>query len=678
MTLLNENVDAQSIDPSQGAMGPRVGFMDGFETSFNQSTKSAAQFGIDTAMANQNNEQINALRAAGEQNLPTMQGDNMAGTFGSVADFYENGGDPDQAARYKAYDDHIDELKLKYPKLNLQNTRELWDGTKATAVAAEAAAQKMQQTGTTTGGSIGDFLGGSVGGVDPLVNPVGFMTAPIGGIGKSIAARVISQAAGQGIASAIEQVGGVQGDRKLLGLSNGFSDAAGRVVSAAAGGAAGQGIGEAIGAGLKFAGKRWFRDVPGDRAPPPPDAPPIGPVGPAPGTPEANARSPEAAAYDQRTQDFIDGKIDYNDLLAGNSPFGNTRMAAARTILDTDHVAMQLDDWQGDYPGMVTPKSVLDIPNMASDGLRFQADDLQTRAALGRVTVDEAARIADPKAFAVFDALASQKTELRDAIASLQPDPVAARTSAAEAAAQIDKLEQRISGLDVFSEGGTPPKIAAKIADLKSQRNQMSSDMYKHMFDAIGGDTADMAAARQKLVDLDTKMRDLAPVVSRAYARVRGEWQLPPDYHGAVRRMVNEGGTTVGPTHAEDAPTAPAGLPPETLAERAPILQGAERVADQLGQHADAADIAKKIVADNQKTMDEALEKFRSDINTVLKPEGENQIRIAGTDLTLNLDDKIAIPQESGEGTRMATVRELLEENQRAAEDQKAVSSCSP
>lgn len=683
MSLFNENPDEINGGAAIPATGPAAGFMDAFETGFRQSTTSTAQYGADNALMRQNQEQVYALRGAGEENLPEIAGDNQLGTFDKIANAYAFGGDPEQMKQLQDYDDRINELKTKYPKLNLQTTREMWEGYKKSAQDADDAENNQR---TTTMGALGNFTGNFVGSVDPEVNPLGFASAfiPVGAEGKGaglVAKRVVGQGLAQGVSSALEQVTGVQQERQRLGLSNGFGDAISRVAGAAAGGVVAQGAGEAIGAGLGLATKRWFRDVPGDPAPPPPP-PGSGPGAisqPAvPGSPfqEFVPRTPQEAALYQKVDDLVNGRISYDDLIGKNEALGDTRMGAARTVLDADHVTEQLNDWGGDYPNAITPQAVTEIPQIASGGTRFQASDDATRAALGRFTVDQAARVADPKTFSMYDTLAAQKNQLSAVLNETRPDVLAEHEKAVDLGQQVKSIQNQLDNLNVFE--NAPPdikrqqaKLTDKLDDLTSQRNEAARL-------AAGGDTPDAATARLHLLDIDGKMRDLAPVVSRAYARVRGEWNLPEGYQGAVNRMVRDGGSVLPEIQPTNAKPVKLPFPAETPMDRAPILQQSPRVEGVVGKHPDSLDYARAIIADNQKTMDEALDKYRSSLSSILKPEGENAVRLAGTDLVLDLDkDKIAIPQAKGEGTMMVSVRDLLEDNLHEEENLKAVTSCS-
>lgn len=674
--LLQETPDSGGVDMSQIAQPPRVGFLDAFDHSVRNQVHGDSAYGLVQTMADQSNEQLRALRGAGEMSLPEVDGDNFVGNMDKVAGFYVDGGDPEQAQQLRAYDDHINELKTKYPKLNLRTTAEMYQDT---TKIFQQENQQEQSDRHTLGGLAGDMAGGVVASLDAEVNPVraigaplAFIAGPEGATAKAIAGRIGLQGGLQGLTTGVEQLTGTQRNKRLSGLPYGTGDALESVVGATIGGGVAQGAGELLAGGFRVAKRRWFTDLPDGTQPPPGAGPGAVSQEAAPG----RVLTPDEAAYEKQLGDLIDGKIDYMDMIPPRNLYGDTTLGRARTLLDVDNVTQQLNDWSGGYPHEITPRTTTDIADTASSGTRFSPSNTAGQTVLEGITVDAAARRADPKTFQVYDALAAQVNDLRAKVAEARPDTAEAQSTASDLTHQIGDIEQQIRGLDVFDK--PPTKVKNQINELKAQREQLVAQRDEALHHANGGDTPEMAAARQTIQRLDQQMRDLAPVVSRAYARVRGEWKLPPDYHGAISTMIRDAAPKIPdyvlPTGAKTEPT----LSPKSLVDRAPILAQAPKVADKLGQHADAADVAHEIMQATQKVMDEALDKYRGSLSSLLKEDGEGKVQIVGTDLVLDLDkDRIAIPQEKGDGTVTVSVRDLLEDNLNAEQDLKAVTSCS-
>ena len=78
------NDDAYSIAPEAAAVGPRVGFLDAFETSYQQQVRGSAMYGIEKAFHEMEAAQVKALRDAGVEDIPHIA-DGAFGFFGSGA-----------------------------------------------------------------------------------------------------------------------------------------------------------------------------------------------------------------------------------------------------------------------------------------------------------------------------------------------------------------------------------------------------------------------------------------------------------------------------------------------------------------------------------------------------------------------------------------------------------------
>ncbi len=653
MSFFNDvNKDALSVEVTQGSAGPRVGFLENFENSYQSQALAASQFGINRAFVENVVGQRASLQAEGSD-LPDSGIDPI-----DIARFYEDGGDESTASTLRDYDGKVDELKTRFPKLNIRNSRELWDDVRTSAQEAE---RRSEQSRTTIGGDIGGFIGGAVASVDPTLNPLNTATLGVGAVGKTAITRIASQFAGQGVIEAVNQVTGVQEERRLLRLSHGFDDAIARVGMSAVGGAALQGVGEAAVAGFKAAGKRWFADSPNDPAPLPPEMP----------APKVSA-TPEELQFDAQMKDLMEGRITYDQLRVVDNPLGQSRLASSRTMMDTDYVTAKLEAWDGEEPYNLKPPTDTAVPQPVR-GAQI-ASDFNTRRTFGRLTVDEMAREVDPKVFRIYDELVAERATLRgfadERAASIQEPLHKGELETVTGA--VKDLSNRIAEL---KDQGNTHMSNRKRKELESRISKLEDELGANMVrvDHIAG--PEVKSARERLVQIDEKMRDLAPVVSRAYARARGEWDNSQQYKQAVREMVNEGGSQVRYTpdasaHV-DVPRSP------SLTDKAPILQQAPRVADRMRVGADAADMAKAILDDNKKLMDESLDKYRTELNKVLKQE-DGTVNIAGTEFKLHLDkDKIAMPNEDGTGGKLMSIREILEDQAETELDLEATKKCS-
>ena len=666
------NQDAFSIDPAEGATGPRVGFLDAFETSYNAQVRGSAMYGIEKAFHEADAEQVENLRKAGVEDIPHMSDDAFgflgsgafSGEYMDVARFYQDGGDPELAQRVGEYDRKVGELQKRFPDLRLRKSREIWDGIRQTAQEYE---QRASLDRNTWLGTVGGFMGGMAGGLNIESDPFNFATIPLGTIGKSILGRVAGQAAGQGAIETINQLTGVQEQRRLLGLSHGFADGLSRVGGAAIGGAAFQGLGEAV----AFGARRFFRNAPLDPAPPAPE-----PRAPVPTQREVpNTVIPadeEVAAAKLATQPET-----YVNYVQEVSPLSTTRAGRARTVLDVDYVKTQLDDWAGPTPSAMRPKTDTAV-NLPRNDFVSPAPTIFDRVAQ-TADYDTLARQIDPETFRVYDKLADENNTYRRWLTELGDK----REGVADA--RVRELNDRIDDLqDKINRSGKMKgkKYGAELNQLVAERERVKAE-------TLSTDTKDMAIVRGKMMRNDEKMRDMSPVISRAYARARNKWDNTDADRQAIQAMIRDGRKNA------DLPDAPnVGTfedMQKSLYEKAPVLQQRAKAEQSVQPDDDAATIAMKIMAQNAKEAETVLERYRATVSQIIgdldKPAAErksveegvdpNELTVPGVKTPLNLDDKVMVPTVDGTGYKEVSIRTLLKEQNDVEEDLKAVTSCS-
>lgn len=668
------NEDEYSGDPATIATGPRVGFLDAFETSYNTQVRTSAMFGIEKAFHERENDQVQALRAAGAEDVPLLS-DNAFGFFGlgafsgdyeDVARFYEDGGDVKLGERLAEYDTKIAEYQKRYPNLQLQTSREMWDEIRAVGREYD---RRSQTERTTWGGAAGSFLGGAVGGLNLEADPLNFATMPLAP-GKSVVGRIVGQGAAQGIVEGINQITGVQEQRRLLGLDHGFADGLWRVGTAATGGAVLQGFGEGLAAGAR----RFFSDPPPNVLPDPP-------------------RQRQKVALqevgippdlDIAAEKLIQQPQTYMEYLQEVSPLSTTRAGRARTVIDVDNVSKQLGDWAGPDPVAMLPKSDTAISLPRNDFTASQPNIFDRVAETPNL--DALAREVDPDTFRVYDKLADENTTYRRWLDELQPTR--------EQNAEVRRLADEITALKAKQD--STGKMKAKKIAKQIEAKQTEYEAAKAQ--ALATDTPDMARVRSKLMRNDERMRDMAPVVSRAYTRAQNKWDASAQEHLAVRQMIAEGRKTLGNTPQVDSAVAAL---PKTLYDKAPILQQRARVESKLKGDPDAADIAAAVYQKNREDMEPVLENFRAEVTRIAKeaeaakektekkvkppkpkpgepePLPPNKILIPGYKEPLDLKtDKVIIVDEDGT-ERSVSLEELFTRQNEVEEDAKAVQSCS-
>lgn len=643
---LELNRDATTAAPEDVTFGPRLGFLGAWEAGYEAQQRANSAFGLEYSYRELEQEQNQRIRDAGLKPPPSLNDDDtFVGGMGQLtgkqrayfdaAKFFVDGeGD---AAPIAERDKRLAEIKQQHPDLAITDYGGMFREVQKRAQLAE---QRYGRSETTLGGTVGGFAGGVVASVQPETDPLNALTLGIGGGGKTVARRIATQAGGQGVVEAIDEVTGVQENRRLLSLSHGFAQGAENVAFAAVGGAALQGVGEGLGLAAKRAAKRWFRDTPTDPAPPPPEAPARETT-----LPDPNAR--------QLTFDFSDPA--YKDLATGTQmdlplhipeqPYGPSRLANLRAWQDLQTVNRQLDDFNGPAPVDVRPHS--------------EVDPASTPVS---TTVEDLARQIDPKAFQLYDPLVAEAEVLRRAV---REGDAAAATREGQGASTVDDqiavLEARAATLKNRKQ---LQRIRAEIDDLRTTRAVAVPNVPP---------AGELPSMRARLMKLDEKMRDLAPIVSRAYSAARDEWPAI-----SAKEAAGLGG--------QEAPTAREEWQKpfpfmRTIANRQRVRVREPEQMSLFGFH---PDIISKLPADahagqkvaaiaeaDAKATDEALERFKARAAEALKPVAEkiegleegadpNTVLINGRELHLD-NDRLPTGRTLEDGTmEMVPLRSVL------------------
>lgn len=670
MTFFSEpNNDAVSVEPTAAATGPLVGFLDSFETSYNSQVRGAAMYGIEKAFNDAAIEQTEKLRRAGIENIPNLS-ESAVGFFGwgsfdndylDIARFYQGQDiDPDVRNQITAFDTRIEELRKELPDLQLKTSREIWEDIRGQAQRYD---MKERTDRRTLMGTVGSFIGGMAGAFNVESDPWNVATLGVGGVGRSVGMRIATQGGAQGLIEGVNQVLGVQEQRDLLGLSTGLADAAMRVGGAAVGGAVLQGVGE----GLVVGARRWFLP---DRADPAP-APDVLPNRRAQPVPDTSHVPPGAIPADEglaaaKLQRDPSSIVDY---ALERSPFGISPAARARTVLDMDYVATRLNEWEGARPWELAPRTDTALPARTTSD--FTAPDM--RRFVDKAGVDDLARRIDPETFRLYDKLAQRKQTYRrwiDELDATQQTNVAARLK--EVDDKLYALQQRA----LEAGGKRAAKIRKEMEQLRGTKRGIIEELGK-------SEAPGVRRVREDLMRTDEKMRDLAPVVSRAYARARSKWESTAAEREAVTRMIQEGGRTLPAITDSEARVLAA--VEQSLAERAPILQQSYKVEARMKPDADSADYASAILAENAKVLDEQLDAFRQSLDGILGETSDGKLRLAGRDTDIDINTEM-VPRTTEDGApvldangnmQYMTVREMLEQQREAEYDLEAMTKCS-
>lgn len=645
MFAYNEDSVVKASDPL--SYGKRVGFMEGMSTAYDAGIYETTNKSEE--IAEYYYQQNKKLRELGEENIPDVNFFGLEDGHVNYRDLesYYSGKDPFYQSqeefdrgfkRVQQYDEHVEKLRQKYPDAKLETSREMVQRFQSTARAAVSEDENQRRT---VGGSVGGFIGAVGAGVDPRYNLFNTMTLGVGGVGKTAVARIGTEALGQSTIEAINEFTGGRNVREMRGMDTSWGGTATRIGFAGVGGAVIRGAGEGVGAGVK-AGRRWFFDSPGDPAPPPPKMEEPGPQ-----------LSPEDIYAIRKSM-----------LREVDPALASTRMGSARLMNDLDEVRTQLDAWDGVSPIDLKPRTDTAMPR--PDGIRFE-DSLSTREALGQLTVDDLARKIDPDTFRVYDELAYKSEVLRNSIEAARPGAVAQQEAVAGINARIAELTEQIENVKTS---------ARKRKTMTQEREALTLQRDQDVQRIRTEDTGDMAEMREELMRTDFKMRDMAPVVSRSYARARGQFVADAKTSEAVRNMIGKRESRLSSAdveamfrQSETPASAPRAQSP--LAD-APITARVEP--NDINPSMPYLDAVNRVVEKDAKVAEEVLTAFRDSLDSLLKKE-QGKVRIGNYEF--DFKDRLEVPGLDGEGSRTISVREMLDEIREADIDAKAVKTCS-
>ena len=651
MTILGDvNSDAMTVTAEQAATGPLAGFWASYETSLDAQRKTSALYGLEYAFYEQDYKQARVLREAGITDVPYLNaadaafsdqfdydlGDVYAGAARMARDKFV---DPETAKRVAEYDRRITEIQRTRPDLHLYTSKQMFEVVSRDAQQAELRDQTQRRT---WGGAFGSFLGAVKASVEPTTDPLNFATLGVGGVGKTALMRILSQTGSQGAIEAVNQVTGVQESRDLMGLSSGWQDALTRVGSAAVAGGALQAGGEALAA----AGRRFFRSTPEDPAPDPRavlDDPSKRLALPPPDQLKAEAGAARLEANPGA----------YTDYLADVAPLSGIRVGKARTAADLKEMTDALDKWDAPPAAFVKPRT---------DAATYTADVANPRvdvsAALNNNRLYQAARAADEPAFTRYEKLLERKETFRRWIDELS------QGRAKDVDETLEKIDTRIASLEARFRSVQGIKNKTRI---KAEIAEARADKVKLLEAAKTKETPDIAVVRKELAKADEQMRDLAPLIGRAYAKARGEWAPDTELMDEVWNAYKAGRTEVNMPAKNELPSYDTAV---ALADRSPVMQRARP--DQTG--ATSADTAARVFADEAKVLDEGLEAFRQTMKNALGDATDETLTVGNH--TFSLNDRIYVELDDGTAKEVS-VREMLEANRNSETELEAITTCS-
>jgi hypothetical protein len=661
--------DQTYLDVSQVSKGSQVGFLEGIERSWKYSNLYESQLGVAQALLDAEYENSKAIKKAGGKEpesayfkkqdksmlyigfdeIGTRDRTSALDIAGRMAKAQADG----DFGLYDAYaakqDEELRALQKSFPDAGIKTYNEMYQG-----VRSNYDKMKVQlEQDYTTGGTIGWVAGGMAAGLNPNTSPLSAITAPIGGGGKNILMRMLGQAATQGVVQGLEEVTGVRANKQMLGENPSVGESIGNIAFAAAGGAALQGAGEAASFMFKGAKRRWFNNSKNDPAP----LPPVDPVKPVDPTVQTGAAPGPVATRDVSP---LSTEAEARLNAAVSEVAGTSRASRRVGQVDFQYVMRNLEDWGGPRPWEIAPPTHSRLPDAGGVEKPFKFD-----VATKGETVDEIARRIDPETFRVYDKLAKEKETFRKSIA----DALALKDNA-KLYGEIEPLQKELTALE--EKIANANKRKAKIYEVR--RTELKAKIADTEAKGVGADDMATAAYRQAVLDRDTRMRDLAPAVSRAYARAKGKWQAYEGQRAQIEQMTMRGETKVPNDYAHIVDAAENAPREATVREAVPELN---RPGVIQAENESAIDTTLRAMDEQKKMFDKAIEDMKTSIPKMLKLEGEEAtIDIQGIETKLRLSDEYLMDDGNG-NTRTVSVRKMLQEIDEDNEIFGAIQTCS-
>lgn len=573
------NSDAYTIALEQGARGPQLGFQDAFMAALDAQAKVHSLLGVQQSFRDVEQRQIKKLRERGIEPPPSLDESEMRGSgpfggaqflqgrYSAAAQGFADGSGAYTDALIEERDTRLKKLQQEHPDLGLQTYAEMFKGVQEQGQEA----LHREALPKTFGGEVGAFVGGTVGGLNPVNNPLnlaGFIvTAPLGG--PTVVARTAAQGAAQGVTEALGIALGPDNKGIVTGQPTTPREAAAQIGLATAGGVGGQLFAEGVGMGVrKLATGKWFADLPPDKLPTR-ETPPSRPMDET--TPHAERMEPDRPLTDYENFEAFAKSQGYD---LGN-PYGASRQAYSRHVADVDYAARELNRWDGPAAHEIAARTDTALPPDAQPGVRY--DGAYQRYVDRLENVDDIARRLDGDLFTLYDKLEQQRAEVRASI-------------------------ERTNTLPDLRPEAHRPDVQADFAAWKAKTDQ---------------------ELRLELQQIDYKMRDMAPLVSRAYAAAEREWRATPvdfatlDFLKQLEQRSGWRYRGEGEPSLTEKPMAPKAGPPPLAppADALPLtmMTPAQQAKLRPGQH-DAADRVAIVVRDTIETAEKNVDAFMADV----------------------------------------------------------------
>lgn len=229
MTIVAEPMSIRMTEQNV-AQEPYSNFSQNFASSYRDQYTNESAWGLSSELSERYQENIRLL-----ENLTGEKFSIFASEYDLATDVARTleGQNVNREAlgRFFQQEKKIKEYKIRFPQI--KTIEELWDDTKKNAQEVKREYEGVTQRASTMG-YVGNILG-AIAGSFTLRDPLNLGTLGVGGAGRQLLTRVLTEAGANSTIEAINQFGSVQENKELLGLEASTSQALANVAFAGIG-----------------------------------------------------------------------------------------------------------------------------------------------------------------------------------------------------------------------------------------------------------------------------------------------------------------------------------------------------------------------------------------------------------------------------------------------------------
>ncbi|MDP2619912.1 MAG: hypothetical protein Q8P46_07000 [Hyphomicrobiales bacterium] len=249
----------------KGSAGARTTFSEAFSTAYEDSIRNESMYGLEAAFEDIERAELDKIYERTGERLNPLRRDRFMALARMYQDEIPSAEDQTSIDEMGSRFARMAQIRREHP--DIKSYDEMWGEVREKSQAAHERFGKAAAL-SGTAGTLGGFAGGMAGMFTPRRDPFNVATVAVGagGVLKTLAARMAADAGINAGIEGLDQLLGVQENRKLLGLPNGPGEALMRIGFAGVGGATFRGAGETLMKGGRALAGKIKRGAPTIRA----------------------------------------------------------------------------------------------------------------------------------------------------------------------------------------------------------------------------------------------------------------------------------------------------------------------------------------------------------------------------------------------------------------------------